>query len=225
MNKKFILVALSLVSLNAYANWSAALNLGVNAVNIDKDLTYPLGDPFTTSESYRHAYTGFHGQLAVAYDLLFTEKVRIAIEGDADLFTGRARHVINNWFIDESVLAKEKLNYGFSLFALPEYHYNESFRIFAGPGVSRSQFKIDSTNTAGNAGVTGNFEQWLTGISAKVGVANKLSANKELLFTYQFTQYDSVTKSAEEPLSGEFLRGRYKPQANLFMVGLRVAFA
>lgn len=154
-----------------------------------------------------------------------TGQIALALEGDADLFTGRSKHVINNWFLDESVLAKEKLNYGFSVFALPEYRYNESLRIFAGPGVSRSQFKIYSNNTAGNVGVTGNFDQWLTGWGVKLGIANQLTANKELLLTYQFTQYNSLDRTGLEPLSGELLRGHYKPEANLFMIGLRMTMA
>ncbi|WED44056.1 outer membrane protein [Legionella cardiaca] len=224
MNKySMLIIGLGLLPLTANANWYGAINLGVNAVNIEKDLAYPLGDPFLTSENFHSGYTNFHGQLAAGYDFLFTDKFGLNLEGNADLFTGKAEHTIHNWFFLDSVQTEEKLDYGFSLFALPEYHYHENVRFFVGPGVSRSRFKISSENTAGNAGVTGNFREWLTGWGLKAGVANQLTPNTEILFTYQFTQYDDATWTNVEPLSGASLSGRYKPEANLFMVGLRVS--
>lgn len=43
MNKKFLLVVLNLLALNANAHWLTAVNLGVNAVNIEKIWFIPSG--------------------------------------------------------------------------------------------------------------------------------------------------------------------------------------
>ncbi|KTC78397.1 outer membrane protein [Legionella brunensis] len=224
MNKySALLVGLGLLPFNVNASWYGGLNLGVNAVNIEKTLAYPLGDPFVTYENFHSGYTDFHGQLTAGYALLLTNQIGLSLEGNADLFTGNAEHTISNWFFSQSAKTEEKLTYGFSLFALPEYYYNENTRFFVGPGVSTSKFEISSDNTAGNAGVSGNLDKWLTGWGLKAGVANQLTPSMEILFTYQFTQYESVTWTNIEPVSGSWLCGRYKPQANLFMVGLRMS--
>lgn len=223
MNRySMLIVSLGLLPFNVNASWYGAVNLGVNAVTVGKNLSYPLGDPLPTSQRFRSGYTNFHGQLAAGYRFLLANHIGLNLEGNADLFTGKAKHSINNWFFFESVQTEEKLKYGFSLFALPEYCYSEQVRFFAGPGVSRSKFAIASENTAGNVGVTGGFNEWLTGWSLKAGVANQLTANTEILFSYQYTRYNNASWSNIEPLSGESLRGRYKPEANLFMLGIKM---
>ncbi|ASQ45593.1 outer membrane protein [Legionella clemsonensis] len=221
-NYAALIVGLSSLSFNAEASWYGGVNLGVNAVNIEKKITYPLGDPIVTSQNFDSGYTNFHGQLTAGYDVLLTELLGLSVEGNADLFTGKAEHTIANWFFSNAVQAEEKLKYGFSVFALPEYHYSKNMYFYAGPGVSRSRFEIQSGNTAGNVGVTGNYDKWLTGWGLKAGVATLLTPNAEILLTYQFTQYEKITWTNIEPLSGELLSGRYKPQVNLFMVGLKV---
>ncbi|KTD11293.1 outer membrane protein [Legionella jamestowniensis] len=219
-----LVVGLSLLSFNANASWYGGINLGVNTVNVDKKITYPLGDLLITSQDFNSGYTGFHGQLMAGYTFLFTEQLGLSVEGNADLFTGEADHTIDNWFFSTAAQTEEKLKYGFSLFALPEYYYNEKVHFFVGPGISSSKFEINSGNTAGNVGVTGNYDKWLTGWGLKAGVATALTSNAEILLTYQFTQYEGVSWTNVEPLSGELVSGRYKPQANLFMVGLKMSF-
>nr|HAT8714648.1 outer membrane beta-barrel protein [Legionella jordanis] len=222
MNKYFsLLMGLGLLPLNANASWYGVINLGGNAVDVEKQLIYPLEDPFASTANFDSGYSNFHGQLAAGYEFLFAEQYGFSIEGNADLFTGKAKHNIDNWFFSEFAQAEEQLKYGFSLFALPEYRYNTAVRLFAGPGVSTSKFEVGYDNTAGNLGVSGNFDKWLTGWSVKAGIANQITDYAELMFTYQFTQYESVTWTTVEPLSGSLLRGRYRPDANLFMVGIR----
>ncbi|KTD25456.1 Uncharacterised protein [Legionella lansingensis] len=177
-----LIISLGLLPFNVNAGWYGALNLGINAVNVEKNLTYPIGDPFATSENFHSGYTNFHGQLAAGYGFLLTNQIGLNIEGNADLFTGEAEHTIKNWFFSEPVQTEEKLKYGFSLFALPEYHYNEYVRFFAGPGVSWSKFAISYENTAGNVGVTGHFDEWLTGWALKAGVANQLTPCTESFY-------------------------------------------
>ena len=202
------------------AGWYAGANLGLNAVTINKSLLYPVNSSSPTTASYKSAYTNFHGQLLGGYDLALTNALGLALELNADLFTGKAQYVINNWFLDASATAQEKLKYGFGAFVLPEYRYH-NLRFFAGPGISTGKFSINYGNTGGNIGVSQNASRQLMAWGIKVGVGSYLSATTEALITYQFNQYESTSWSAVEPLSQDTLSGRYKPAVNLFMVGLR----
>lgn len=224
MNKYSILmIAACLLPFDSNAYWYTGINLGVNVVDVKKDLTYPLDEPSPTSSSFNSTYTNFHGQLLAGYDFFLSNKINAAIEANADVFTGKAQHYINNWFLTEGAYAQERLEYGVAVFLLPSYQLNQTTRLFIGPGVASSRFVIRSGNTAGNVGVTGSFNQWLTGGAVKAGAVTKLSDTTELLLSYQYTQYSSVTRTGMETLSEESLSGRYKPNVNTFMVGIRAS--
>lgn len=223
MNKHALAVIMaSIASFNAYSGIYSGLNLGINSVTVHKELFYPLEEEIPTSSSFNNAYTNFHGQLLVGYDFPLNDRFSAALEGNADLFTGKSSYKINQWFFDEDVRAEERLDYGFSLFLLPSYQLNEAVRFFAGPGITRSNFVIETKNTAGNVGVSANFRRWLTGSGLKAGTVSKLTPNLALLLTYQFTQYERIARTQIEPLSEETLHGRYKPHVNTVLVGLKV---
>ncbi|HAT1825514.1 outer membrane beta-barrel protein [Legionella pneumophila] len=217
----FFLVFCTL-SLESHANLYSGINLGINAVKINKDLVYPLEDPVPTTSSFNSAYTDFHGQLIAGYDFSLTSKISAAVEANIDLFTGKAKHRITEWYFNEDVYAEEQLKVGYSLFLLPTYHLNDMVQFFVGPGVSSSRFNIAYSNTAGNVGVSDSLNEWLTGISIKAGSITKLTRNIDLLLTYQFTQYNSVTGVQMEPLSEDTLRGSYKPNVNTVLIGFKV---
>ena len=208
-------------SVNALGSGYAGLNLGVNTVTIHKELVYPSGEANPTSSNFNNAYTNFHGQLLAGYEFPVNQRFSTALEANADLFTGESKYQINNWYFNDGVSAKEQFQYGFSFFLLPVYHYNESVSFFAGPGVSRSKFAVDTDSTAGNVGVSADFNQWLTGGGLKVGAITKLNNNLDLLLTYQFTQYNSTARIQVEPISEDSLQGRYKPNVNVVLIGLR----
>lgn len=217
-----LLVTACVVSFQSLAGGYSGLNLGLSSVVIKKELTYPLeADTPTTAHSHS-AYTHFHGQFLAGYELSLNAKLRAALEANADLFTGTANHTVNEWYFNQDAKAEEQLDYGFGLFLLPAYQYNETSRFFIGPGLSTARFITRSGETSGNLGVSGAFKHWLTGVGLKTGIASQLSSTLDLLFTYQYTQYHSVTWTETEPLSGETLSGHYRPSAHTVLVGLRV---
>lgn len=223
MNKSTILIiAVSLMSFQSHASWYSGVNLGASSVSVKKDLIYPINEPSPTSSSFRTNYAGFHGQFLAGYEFFFPHKLSTMFEANADLITGDAQSAVYDWYFSQDVGVKEQLKYGFSLYFMPALQLNKSTRIFIGPGFSRSQFNIESGETAGNIGVTGRFSSMLTGVGFKAGVVTKLTDTLDLLFTYQFTQYNSVNWANMEPLSGDTLSGRYKPNASTAMIGLRV---
>lgn len=223
MNKSTILIiAVSLMSLQSHASWYSGINFGASSVSVQKDLIYPINDPSPTSSSFSSNYTGFHAQLLAGYELFVSNKLSTLFEANADMVTGKAQSAVHDWYFSQDVHAKEELKYGFSLYFMPALKLNETTRIFIGPGYSRSQFHIDSGETAGNIGVTGSFNSMLTGVGFKTGIITKLTNTLDVLFTYQFTQYNSATWANTEPLSDEELSGRYKPHASTVLIGLRV---
>lgn len=221
MNKYFLMIGACLLSYDVSASWYGGAKLGINSVNIKKNLLYPLANPPVTSANFRNGYSGFHGQLFAGYDIDLTSQLGVAVEGNADLFTGRARYTINNWSFAANVNLQEKLENGFAIFLLPAYQINPYVRLFLGPGISTNRFITDPGNTGGNVGVSGDFRKWLTGGALKAAAATSLTDKLDLLLTYQYGQYESVSWSSIEPVSGELLRGRYKPHAHAVMVGIR----
>ncbi len=77
--------------------------------------------------------------------------------------------------------------------------------------MSTSSFIIKAKNTAGNVGVSENYTQWLTGGGLKIGAATQVTSSIDVLLTYQFTQYESMSRTHVEPLSEEFLHGSTVP--------------
>lgn len=226
MNKcSIISIFACLMSFDSFANVYTGVNLGINTVTIKKNLLYPLDvDDTLKSSHFNNAYTNFHGQFLVGYELPVLTKFSTSFEANADVFTGKSRYTINHWYINDNVSAEEQLEYGFAFFVLPTYKYNESVRFFAGPGVSGSRFSIKAHNTAGNVGVSVNDNTWLTGVGLKMGSATKLTNTMDLVLTYQFMQYGRVTRTHIEPITDDTLQGNYKPNVNAVLVGLRVHF-
>ncbi|HAU0047433.1 TPA: porin family protein, partial [Legionella pneumophila] len=86
------------LSLESHASLYSGINLGINAVKINKNLVYPLEDPVPTTSSFNSAYTDFHGQLIAGYDFSLAPKISAAVEANIDLFTGKAKHRITEWY-------------------------------------------------------------------------------------------------------------------------------
>jgi opacity protein-like surface antigen len=221
-NYSWLLTSLCLLPFCANANWYGGVNLGINSVSTEKSLAYPLEGAQVTSSHFHNSWNGFHAQILGGYDFLIGDKAGVALELDGDFFNGKSRYTINNFFFSEGANAEEKFKQGVGLFVLPEYRFHDNVRFFAGPGVSFGRFITRYNNTAGNIGVSRNANKTLTGYGLKAYVATRVTASTDFLVAWQYTQYDSLKYSAVEPLSGSSLSGRYKPNVNLFMVGLRM---
>ncbi len=223
MKQFTLLTSLLLLQLpSAHAHWYAGANLGINSVTVKKTLSYPITPLPSTTARYQSAYNNIHGQLFWGKVIYSPNKIGIALEAAADWFNDSSNYTIDNFFLTTPARAKEQLKYGFGLYLLPEYHYNNSSRFFVGPGINTSQFSIRSGYTGGNVGTTGSYTQWLNAWGIKLGIASTLTQNSELMISYQFNQYNSMTKSNIEPLSADILSGRYKPYTNIVMLGLRL---
>ncbi len=227
--KKFTLsaVVFSIFSFSSsYAGVYGALNLGANFVSTSKHLTYPLDTTPFSHYDYTSAYNNFHGQLALGYDIPVQSRFKVAVEGDVELFEGKSNATITNWFSTNSANATEYFNYGWNVFILPEYQLNNFTQLFIGPGVAFSQYHFGSNHapTGGNLGFTGQNTSWLTGWGFKAGTSLMLQQNIDLLLTYQFMSYPSVTKTAVEPLSASPVRSKYQPTANIAMLGIKYVF-
>jgi len=216
----------SLLSNIAYAGYYGDLNLGANFVSTSKQLTYPLGNNALTQSRFTSAYNNFHGQLALGYDYSLRQQWGVALEANADLFTGQSVYNVSNWFFTTPAKATEQFKYGWGLFLLPRYQLNDQAQLFIGPGVTQSQFKINSNSapTGGNLGFTGQASQWLTGWGFKAGTSLALTSSFDLLLTYQFSNYQTMTRTGMEPLSGSVLKATYRPTVNTVMLGIKYLF-
>lgn len=223
MNRRTPLFLMSLLAGNlTYANsFYTGVNLGINSTTINKNLVYPLAQAPISNFNYNSSYNNFHGRFFIGKEFSVLNRWSLALQGDGALFTGTTKNNISNWFLENEAKAREKLKYGIGLFILPEYQFRDDFKIYAGPGWVYSKLSTTSNYTAGNLGVTGNFNNWLSGWSIKIGTVNKLSDTCDFLLTYQYDEYNSLTRTRIEPLSENSLRGTYKPRANLFTIGIK----
>src|SRR3989338_11490561 len=204
MKLKFVLIG-GLITLTtpAMAGFYAGLLGGGNAVNIDRTLSYPFDFPNPTVANLENSYANFHGQLFGGYKLNLPSQAGLSLQLDGDVFAGSADYSIRNWFFDQHAEAHERIRYGGSVFALYEQGINPSLTLFAGPGFVYNEFSTDFNPTAGNIGLSLNRNEWLSGAGLKVGVANHLNQMIELLVTWQYNQYQRVTWTGIEPITGD----------------------
>lgn len=223
MNKYTILAAFPFMCQVAFAeqHFYSGFNLGVHSVEVNKTLTYPLQGSTSSVFGYHSAYDNFHAQLFLGNEFQLSNSWELALQTDFDFFVGRANNTIANWFFSTPAGANESLSYSAGLFLLPEYQLPSGFKIFAGPGIILGDFATSSSFTAGNIGVTGHYSNWLAGGAVKVGTINKINDHLDFLLSYQYDQFNHVTHSNIEPLSGSLVEGNYKPSANIFSVGVR----
>lgn len=220
-SKSFMLCSLLALSSPTMAGFYAGILGGGNAVNIERTLTYPLDFANPTVANFENSYANFHGQLFGGYKLNLPSQAGLSLQLDGDLFGGSADYRIHNWFFDQSAEASERIRYGASVFALYEQGLNPYVTVFAGPGYVYNEFATDYSATAGNIGLSLSQNQWLSGAGLKAGMAGRLSPSIELLLTWQYNQYERVTWTGVEPITGDTIQASYHPFANLFMVGLR----
>lgn len=225
MNKYIYAVAVSsLMNISiAHAQWYVGANIGANAVVIDKTLNYPLHtDAPVSNANYSAGYNNMHVQFVGGKSLAYNQKFGASVEGVVDWFTGITRYTIDNYFITNGASASERLKQGYGIYFLPEYYYSKATKLFVGPGYACNKFTMETGTTSGNLGVSENFNAWVDAWSIKAGVASHINEQNEVVISYQFNQYKGVGRTHIEPLSQELLTARYRPQANLFMLGWRV---
>lgn len=225
MIKKFILLSTGLLAAHCALAGSAYVggNLGISSIQVNKNLTYPLYTASVTTHKFGSNYNAFHSQVFIGKEFNFS-RWQFAIQGDFDGFTNSAKDSLSNYFLGTPASTIERLNYGFGLFALPEMQINDQVKVFAGPGIVTGHFIDSSSYTGGISGATGHYSNWLTGWAIKVGMISKFKTNWDLLFTYQYNQYESVTRTAIEPLSAQALQANYRPNINMFSIGTRYMF-
>jgi hypothetical protein len=225
MRKKFIFLAVGLLAGHYIFASSAYVGgtIGISSTQIDKNLTYPLYTSSLTTHQFDSNYKGFHGQIFLGKTFTFS-RMQFAIQGDFDGFTNTSKDSLSNYFLGVPALVKERLDYDFGIFLLPQINLNEQVSIFSGPGIVTGHFVTTSGYTGGTLGATGNYSAWLTGWSIKLGMVNRIKNNWDLLFTYQFNQYNGATYTSLEPLSAELLQANYRPNVSLFSLGARYLF-
>lgn len=197
--------------------------VGISSTQIDKGLVYPLYTSAITTHQFSSQYKGVHGQLFLGRRFDFS-RLPFAVQGDFDGFTNSAKDNLNNYFLGTPAAVQERLKYGFGLFLLPQMQLNEQVELFAGPGFVTGHFLTNSSYTGGTLGATGKYTNWLFGWGVKAGLANHLKNNWDLLFAYQYNQYQSVTYASLEPLSAQVLQANYSPNSSMFSLGTRYSF-
>lgn len=198
----------------------AGINLGSSFVNAKTNLTYPLGRINPTEAEFHLAYNSFFTQALLGYNFALKNQWGLALEGNVNANTGHASFDKSNWFFATGAHSKQQVNWGAGLFLLPNYQYTDSVRFFVGPGILANKFKTSSSFTAGDTGVTGNFDKWLNAWGIKVGTEIAVTQRANLVLSYQFAQYNDVQWTAFAPLSRQALRARYKPMTNTLSIGL-----
>jgi opacity protein-like surface antigen len=144
-----------------------------------------------------------------------------AVEIDASYNSGEASENISPWYLNNTASIRERQRYNIDIFVLPKYRVLPYMIVFIGPGLTQGLFNADTTSeTAGSLGITGDASTWLTGWGVKAGVEIPLQGAVNLVFTYQLSNYKSVTWTRPEPLTGENITGKYMPVVNSVTVGL-----
>lgn len=199
-------------------------NVGASFVTMSKNIDYN-----TTTATLTSDYTGARAQIFFGYDLTMlylsntdsADDMYIALEADGNYISGNNTTSIKPWFLDINASVKEQIMYGYDFFLLGKYRSAKQV-YFLGPGYSIGYFQASNTSeTAGNLGVSKDFSKNAQGWSVKTGVEANLWKNLSLVVTYQFTKYNNFSSSGIEPLTGENVSVTYTPVINSLMLGVR----
>lgn len=146
-----------------------------------------------------------------------------ALEFDGSYNSSQANESINPWFLNYSASVREKQQYNVEIFILPKYQIYSNVILFLGAGVSSGQFSATTTTqTAGNLGISGDVSTWLSGWAGKAGIEVPIMEDVNIVVTYQYTYYNSVSWTRTEPLTGESLTARYQPTVQSFTFGFNM---
>lgn len=220
-----VIILIFLMITYAHAEPYFGINAGGNVVTIAKELNY-----VQTNSNLSSYYTGFRGQILAGWNFYTldknisykgcAEKFYFSIEADANYNTGNASTNINPWFLSNNASASEKLNYGYDIFILGKYRYVPNVILFLGPGISRGNFNVNTSSTAGNLGISGNDNSWINGWSIKAGIEIPLTYSLNIVATYQYTTFSSLSLTRIEPLTGDGVTAKYKPRVNSLTIGI-----
>jgi opacity protein-like surface antigen len=149
------------------------------------------------------------------------DDIFFAIEVDGNYVNGIAQANESPFFLTTNSTVKEQMQYSYDIFVIPKYRYSPSILLFAGPGFSEGRFQVQTPSlTSGNMGATADATTWLAGWSIKAGIETPVTNSMNLVFTYQYTNYQSVNLRRIEPLTGETVTANYKPVVNSVTIGL-----
>lgn len=223
-------------------------NVGGNSTTVEKDITYNdtrtfLSDKYSGlrlqllfgynfGSSILNSHAGEEGMGSDEYgdfEEIHADKDRplddlfFAVEADINYNTGDASSSISPWYLTSSASVTEQVKYGGDIFLLAKYRPIPSATFFVGPGVTQGYFNIYSSgDTAGNLGVTGDFDATLTGWTLKAGVEVFSTNSLNMVLTYQYTNYNSITWSGIEPLTGDSVSAKYMPVVNSITIGVNM---
>lgn len=224
--QQFLITSCILVlSINsAIAGPYLGANVGTSFVTMSKTINYN-----TTEANFSSDYTGFRGQIFFGYDFTMfylsntdtTEDIYVAIETDGNYISGNTATSIKPWFLDKNASVKEQLMYSYDFFLLGKYR-SDKLVYFFGPGYSLGYFQASNTSeTAGNLGVSKDISKNMQGWTLKTGIETNLWNKMSLIVAYQYTKYNGFRSSAIEPLTLENVSASYSPVINSLMLGVR----
>lgn len=199
-------------------------NVGASFVTMSKNIDYN-----TTTANLTSDYTGVRAQIFFGYDLTMlylsntdsADDMYVALEADGNYISGNNTTSIKPWFLNINASVKEQVMYGYDFFLLGKYRSAKQV-YFLGPGYSLGYFQASNTSeTAGNLGVSKDFSKNAHGWSVKTGVETNIWNKVSLVVAYQFTKYNNFSSSAIEPLTEENVSVTYNPVINSLMIGIR----
>ncbi len=183
----------------------------------------------TGGKSYRAAGGDYSDRVELVDDdfqqkTVYNDEFFFAVELDGAYNSGEAKESINPWFLTTSASVRERQRYNVDFFALAKYRLQPNLILFAGPGMTRGQFSVDTnTQTAGNLGITGDTFTWLNGWTLKAGLEIPIMNSFNLVATYQYANYQDGKWTRVEPLTGENVTVSYSPVVSSVTLGLNWA--
>jgi opacity protein-like surface antigen len=240
-----LFVCLSTLILNsALAEPYLGTSVGGNLTTVTKDITY-----LSTTTNLSDRYYGARLQVLAGYNFrtifgddskTFVQSERAgytmpshsglttnvgnvfaALEAAFEYNSGAANSSINPWFLNTSASVRETLQYSGDIFALGKYQLTPSVILFLGPGISWGYFKVTTPSvTAGNLGVSGTHHSTLTGWGFRAGTEINIADDMNLVIAYQYTKYDNIRWTSNEPLTLQSVSGTYTPIVNSLSLGI-----
>ena len=221
-----VVVGLSCFSADGYSgHFYGGATLGGIFANLDKTITLtnpgPIS-PMPTVFSREAAADGVIGGVYVGFDGRFSSATsswvnQFSLGGEISVLGSSAKSVttINNipGIPPANVRLSEKMPFSVAFSILPGYFITESTRLYG--RVSLVESKLESSSEDGfTEGYAGHFSDFITGGQIGAGAETFFTQHWSGRIEYDYTDYESVTRTANSIIAGNQVSTKYRPYAN-----------
>lgn len=202
---------------------------GANMLQVDRDATTNIAlfnnSTVTIHNNYKDSGFGVAGGPFMGINIPTSPNFDLGLEINAQFNSTKAKVKTNNpsGFQGQNVNFTEQVlaNYGVALIPAIVLSQQSQTKIYLRAGYSLGYFKFDNKGTTTfDEGFAGDFNKYLSGVDAGIGMSTQLSDNVGLRLQYDYAYYGKVSKTSVDPFTTNTTTTTFRPMTNTVQLGL-----